>query len=138
LQVKINYERKDSMNELKRKYNRKNKNKTSRNRIAFRVSSVICLMLLCGVFGYFVSTNEISGSYNKIVVITNNKEGIGFEELSRAFLPDLNIKLGSKMIKAANGYVSDDITFLKGQRVKIPSKDSTKLWITDRVIMMNH
>ena len=126
------------MKESIRKYDCKNKNKKSRNRILFQISSILCLMLLCGVIGYFASSEEIKGSYNKIVVITNDKEGVGFEELSRSFLPDLDVKLGSKMIKAANGYVSDDITFLKGQRVKIPSKDTMKSWTTDRVIIMNH
>ena len=126
------------MKEPNRKWIRQGKSKKHRNNIFFKVSIIICLMFFCGMIGYLVSTNEIKGSYDKIAVITNDREGVGFEELSRTFLPDLNIQLGVKMIKAANGYVSDDITFLKGQKIKIPSKDSIKLRITDRVIMTNH
>jgi hypothetical protein len=134
----IIYERKDNMNESKRKHARQVKNKRHYNKFVFKASSIICLMLFCGMIGYLISTNEIKGSYDKIAVIVNDRDGVGFEELSRTFLPDLNTQLGMQMIKAANGYVSDDITFLKGQKVKIPSKDSIKLWVTDRVIMMNH
>jgi hypothetical protein len=114
------------------------KNKSYPNKIVCRASFIVCLMILSGAIGYFVSIEEIQGSYDKITIITNDREGIGLEEMSRTFLPDLNIKIGIKLIKAANGYVSDDITFLKGQRVKIPSKDSAKLWVTDRVLMTNH
>lgn len=126
------------MKESNRKSIRQGKIKRHHYNNIFKVLIILCLMFFFGMIGYLISTNEIKGSYNKIAVITNNKEGVGFEELSRTFLPDLNIQLGVEMIKAANGYVSDDIIFLKGQKIKIPSKDSIKLRITDRVIMTNH